>query len=74
MKRSRSRSRALMVLFGVVAIVASACGGTTTSSAPSDMMGSLSVVGIKGGYRSIVTTIFSGVAGLYLCPSWYESA
>jgi multiple sugar transport system substrate-binding protein len=35
MKRSRSRPRALMVLFGVVAIVASACGGTTASVAPS---------------------------------------
>jgi multiple sugar transport system substrate-binding protein len=35
MKRTRSRPRALMVLLGIVAIVATACGGTTASSAPS---------------------------------------
>jgi multiple sugar transport system substrate-binding protein len=35
MKRTRSRPRALMVLFGMVAIVATACGGSTTSTAPS---------------------------------------
>jgi multiple sugar transport system substrate-binding protein len=34
MKRSRSGPRALMVLGAVIAIVASACGGTTSSAAP----------------------------------------
>ena len=34
MNRSRSGPRALIALVGIVAIVASACGGTTTSPAP----------------------------------------
>ncbi|MEA2653005.1 MAG: hypothetical protein QOI37_232 [Chloroflexota bacterium] len=35
MNRSRSGPRALMILAGVVSIIASACGGTTASTAPS---------------------------------------
>ena len=34
MKQTRSRPTALMVLIGVIAIVASACGGATTSATP----------------------------------------
>jgi len=35
MQQSRSRPRALMVLLGLIAIVASACSGSTASTAPS---------------------------------------
>jgi multiple sugar transport system substrate-binding protein len=35
MQRSRSGTRVLMVLTGIIAIVASACGGSTASTAPS---------------------------------------